>query len=366
MKVLLDDGMTINRVGGISRYTHLLSEALSQKNVDVQFMVKPAFPGPRPVRRLLYLTWLNTAFRNLIDSIGPDVVHFTNYLVPWSKKTTAKYVVTIHDMAVWKVPWSFSRSYVAYLRWAIRMALRKADAIVTVSEAVKEEIQELTGMGRDIYVIPNMLAPVFSTDHFPKPSMEDLINIRRRFGIPCEARVVLYVGALERRKNIATLIKAVIRLREALSHTDNIFLLLAGKPGFGFDEIAGLLANFGSTESWKIVEGVSDEDLRLIYDMSDIFVLPSFYEGFGLPILEAWARGLPVVLSDIPVFREVAGDAARYFIPDDYETLADLLGELLGDTVDLSSLRRKGALRLQRFTLDQVGQKLIDLYRAIA
>ena len=366
MNVLLDDGMTFNRVGGIARYTRLLHRSLQRSGVNVAIARKPLFRGPRIYRRLSYIFWVNTVMRRTIMNADYDIVHFTNYLTPFSKTPASKVIVTIHDMVAWKLPWTLPKSYIYYLRHAIKRALLSADAVITVSETIRRELRDIMNYQGKVYVVPNMLAPEFSQELFPKAEPCEMISFREKMGIEPEAKVITYVGALEYRKNILTLLKAYSRLSDYIGDRDQVFLSLIGNPGPGFPKIKEFIQGYRPAMPWKMYSSLSDELLRNMYDISDMIVLPSYYEGFGLPIIEAWARGVPVILSDIPVFREVAGEAGLYFPPQDEYALASAIGYLISSMDIREKMVANGYRKLQNYTMEQVGRQLIQVYKDIA
>lgn len=353
MRILIEDGFALERRGGIGRYTRFLLENLPQVGFEPLLPSRPSWRGGRTLRRLQYLWWLNSALASEAEKKTVSLVHFTNFVTPLRKTKRLPWIVTLHDLAVWRVPEAFPRGYAAYLRTAIGWSVRHADKVVTVSRAIKREITEILGLPEEkVAVIPNAVDPLFlSASKLPPEKRQSL---RHRLGFSQESYLLLYVGALERRKNLPVLFQALESLwRKRIP----VALLLVGKVGHGFVPPA-------SSPFWRHLGSPNDEELVRLYDLADALVLPSLYEGFGFPVVEALARGLRPILSDIPVFREVAGPFGVYFPPEDTQALEERILEAM-NTKEPHNATPPHSEWVQRFHPERVLQAYKALYEEV-
>lgn len=361
MKVLLEDGFSIEKGTGVGRYTQNLAGELS-RNPEVELLPQPTRKfirriRPLVVRRTVYATWLETGFQNAIRKLNPDLVHFTNHLVPHARKSNAKYAVTVHDLTAWKLPDAFSQMYVRYIQTVIPRAVRIADLVLCPSNSIRKEVIEH-------FNLPEAkVCTAWNADsqlpEIPPDRLQELgARLRKKLGL--QKPYVLFVGTLERRKNVTALVQAFARVAGAY----DLQCVLVGKQGHGFSEIAGSIERQTCRDRYILTGFVSDEELSLLYRLADIFVYPSRYEGFGIPLVEAMNVGLPIVASRIPASEEVAADAAVYYDdPLDCEALATKMHEVLASPELKCKLGSHGKQRARMFTWQNVASMYIDAYK---
>jgi glycosyltransferase involved in cell wall biosynthesis len=191
----------------------------------------------------------------------------------------------------------------------------------------------------------------------PDPAV--LAELRRRFAIPTE-RFILFVGGADPRKNHQSLLRACVRLPELLAEHS---LIMVGDAVHRFGDIRQTARTFGLEHRTLCVGRLSVADMRAFYSHAEVFVFPSLYEGFGLPVLEAMACGVPVITSATTSLPEVAGDAALLVNPEDVEALADAITRVLEDHDLRDILRAKGFDRVKQFTWERVARRTMELYR---
>jgi glycosyltransferase involved in cell wall biosynthesis len=172
------------------------------------------------------------------------------------------------------------------------------------------------------------------------------VEVRARYELP--ERFILSVGTLQPRKNFVRLIEAYGRLIERMAHP--VHLVIAGQKGWLFEPIFRRVEELGFKERVTFLGFFADEDLPVLYNLADLFVLPSLYEGFGLPPLEAMACGIPVIASDVSSLPEVLGDAAKMVDPLDVGALANVMHRVLSDEPLRRRMVGKGLARAARFT----------------
>lgn len=176
-----------------------------------------------------------------------------------------------------------------------------------------------------------------------------------------EPPLLLYVGTMEHRKNLVRLVAAFALLRERrrIPHR----LVLAGKPGYGWKEVRAAIERAEISDCVETPGYVSSAELARLYGSAEIFVFPSVYEGFGLPVLEAMARGTPVACSNAASLPEVAGDAAAYFDPLSVEEIAAAIEGVIDSPGRQAELRQQGMRQAARFTWQACAQKHVEVYR---
>jgi glycosyltransferase involved in cell wall biosynthesis len=233
-----------------------------------------------------------------------------------------------------KVPWAVRPDSGEALRERLDRTLFEADLLLTPSEAVRRELIEIGVSPDRVRAIHHGTGLVADAEPGPPPP-----------GTP--ARYALHVGTVEPRKNVPTLLAAwrLLRARRA----DPPLLVLCGGFGWKAEEVRREIAE-AEREGWAVHLGyVEAAELAALYRGAELVALPSFYEGFGLPAVEALRAGAPLVASDLPVLREVAGDAALYAPPDRPDLWADRIAEVLADSRLREELRRRGREQARLF-----------------
>jgi glycosyltransferase involved in cell wall biosynthesis len=302
----------------------------------------------RPLRRLVYLWRLSQLAKRGYN--GVDIVHFINVYVP-RKRTKIAIVGTIHDLDAIQHPDVYTRRYSAYYRKTVGATLQRADMILTDTEAVRGVIMDRYRVAEDrISAVGIGLHSLFvdAVDGIPKPTIQ---------GDP----VVLFVGRLEKKKNIAWCVRTVAEgvRRGALPV---LRLALAGGRGHGFEEIAAALRDAKDIAQWFPHPDIGS--LAKLYQQAEVVVLPSFCEGFGIPLLEAMYCGKPIVASRIPTNLEVAGEAARYFELGNKDELYSALCDAL--TRGNSDARVNAAReKLRAYSWERLAPCYVSVYRKV-
>lgn len=238
---------------------------------------------------------------------------------------------------------------VDYLYWSTAFALRHAKKIITVSDFTKQEIISLYPKTKiqKISVVHNgynneIFRPL--NDSEKTQAVLDKYDIKQPF--------FLYVGRLEKKKNTPALIEALSLVRENNPEIKEK-LVLIGNASFGFDEVKYVIEEFDLNNDVYIPGWVSEQDLPYIYNAASAFVFPTKHEGFGIPILESLACGLPTIASDIPVLREIAADAVLYFDQNNKRSIADAMVRIVKDEALRQDLITKGLTQSHKFSWRQ-------------
>ncbi len=375
MRIAIDYTAAIRQGGGIGAYVHNLVAALLAQDSSDQYTLLTSgqpthehpFPSAPNVRgrsmfipdrylNVLWYRWRMPLPATLF--VGPtDIYHGPDFVLPPLNKKVRK-VVTIHDLAFLEHPEYAVPSLAAYLSKVVPEAVAAADVVATVSSEVSRTLIKHFQTPREkLVVIPNGIAPYFRRISDPL-----LLNAtQHKFGL--KHPLVLGVGTLEPRKNHAGLIKAFYEAQKKKGGP--AMLALAGGPGWLYEETRKLVADLKLERKVRFLGRVSDLELITLYSMADVFAFPSFFEGFGIPPLEAMACGAPVITSNASSLPEVAGDAALLVDPNDSVAMAQAIQTLLENEELRSQLVQKGYLQAQKYTWDSSARRMLQVYRKL-
>lgn len=247
----------------------------------------------------------------------------------------------------------YRSSSLDYLLWSTAFALRHARKIIAVSNFTKQEIINIYPRAdhRKIRVIYNGYN---SELYRPVDDANKAKAARDKYGI--ETPYFLYLGRLEKKKNTLALVEALSILREERPQIKEK-LVLIGDAGFGYDEIKYMIEEFNLNREVLMPGWADEEDLPYILNGATAFLFPSRHEGFGIPIIQAFACGVPTAVSDIPVLREIAGEAALYFDKDDKREIAKVMARLAEDGGLRQDLRAKGLRRAAEFSWEKCARQ---------
>ena len=349
---------------GVGTYTYELARALASDAPADEFELVSPLPfvpcvlgGIQPANpRCIYSKpnalqrrWWTIGLPQYMRSHPFELFHGTNYEVPLRAHSPT--VVTIHDLSLLLHSSTHEARAVRRARLLLPLMARRAKLIITPSELVKNEVCEhLRIQPRKVFAIP--LAP---RAHFKPMPPEQTVDARKRLNV--EDEFLLFVGTIEPRKNLWMLVQA---LEEVLRTTElRPQLVVAGKVGWKVDDV---LAEVRGSKIWnrvRMIGFVSDNDLRALYSSCRVFVYPSFYEGFGLPPLEAMACGAPVVASRVPSIKE---SVARVVSATDFRELAKAIVELLTGEQARRSLSERGREYAQEFSWKQTAALTREVY----
>lgn len=302
--------------------------------------------------------WAAWAMPRFMRKNKLDVFH-TEYILPFFIPKETKVVVHIHDVSFKVYRKMIKKIDLFFLDLLIPLSIKRADKIVAVSEFTKEEIIKY------YKVSPDKIEIVFNSINLSERKSDEIIydEIRKKYNLP--ENFILYIGTLQPRKNIPILIEAFGKIRKELPEFK---LIIAGnKKAHNFD--------FKIDESIKKSELKEGDDIvftgfievadkTIVYKMAKVFVYPSFYEGFGIPVLEAMSQGVPVLISDIGPHREVAGEAGSYFKPQDVDILADKLYNICVDKNKNKGLIELGLSRVSLFSWEKSAQKMLEIFNS--
>ncbi|MFQ5813782.1 MAG: glycosyltransferase family 4 protein, partial [Anaerolineae bacterium] len=282
-----------------------------------------------------------------------DLLHALAFVTPLLSPCPS--VVTIHDLSFLLYPESFKRSKRFYLSLFTRLSARQARCIIAVSKSTKRDVVRLLG------VSPDKVEVVYSgVDDVFHPLAEDQVAaFRSKRGLP--ERFILFVGTIEPRKNVTRLIEAFAALRPC--DLANLKLVIGGAKGWFYHNVFARVEELGLEGDVVFPGYIPVSELPLWYNAAELFVYPSLYEGFGLPLLEAMACGTPVVAANTSSLPEVVGEVGLTVDPLDVEGLAEAMRRALGDEVLRQEMRDRGLQRAKGFSWTKTAQETVQVYR---
>lgn len=337
MKIRLElSSLASKSLSGVANYTRLLGEALDRSNdVDAygayfNFLNRQVTPRINLSNRLeknpavplrVYAKLQSFNIAPAFDLFLPkvDLTIFPNFATWPSVKSKFKATV-IHDLTYLYFPEVVEEKNLAHLRRVVPRSIKKADFIITVSEAVKAELVKEFSLPPEKCIVTTIPPDRV----YFKRSTND---VRSKYNIPTQ-KYIYFMGNLEPRKDLPTLISAYRKLPAELKHKYS--LVLAGGNGWKTEKSRQALKEAQDASENIIHIGFADSnDTAALYQNASLFVMPSIYEGFGMPVLEAMASKCPVIASDIPVLRESGGKAAQYAIIQDPDSFVEVITRVL-------------------------------------
>jgi glycosyltransferase involved in cell wall biosynthesis len=364
--VIAIDARLVGYAAGIARYVSLLVDALDDLDGPERYLVlrgrRARWPGLSSEHALQRRTFTPPHHRYERWTLPlelasrrpwPALLHSVDHVSPaWGAWRS---VVTLHDLAFLLYPATHTPASRAYYA-ASGESVRRAERVIAVSQRTASDTVRLLGVDPvRMRVVPEAAAPGFA------PRDESAFQaLAARLDLKVAARrYALFVGTLEPRKNLPLLLNALaLARREADMH-----LLVVGPRGWLDEPIFAAHARSGVGDAAHFLGALAEDDLAVLYSHAGVFVLPSLYEGFGLPVLEAMACGAPVVCSNAGPLPEVAGDAAVLLPPEDAEKWAEAMLRVLDDERLASELRARGFARSATFSWTRAAVATRDVYR---
>ena len=305
-------------------------------------------PTQNPLVRIL---WEQFVAPIELAHLQPDLLHGMAFAVPllWSGPS----VVTIFDLSFLRYPEHLGRARRLYLQAATRISARSARRIIAISKSGRHEISTLLGVpeNRIDVAVPGV------SDQFRPLESSEVATFRAQLNLP--DRFIFYLGTLEPRKNLDTLLRAYA----ALPQRGEVKLVLAGGKGWQTEQIFALIEQLGITGDTLLPGYISGNDLPLWYNAAEIFAYPSVYEGFGIPVLEAMRCGVPVVVSNATSLPEAAGQDSILLPPFGVDAWRDALASLLTNRDKRVQLSEVGQIHAQSFTWHNTAHRLVESYR---
>jgi glycosyltransferase involved in cell wall biosynthesis len=372
MRICINASPAVHHIAGLGRYTQELMTALLALDSDNEYVAFYNSPSHArvdpPLDRLRHITtdlatkpWRMTALLSQFarvpqDRMFPkiDLFHATDHLLP--RLARVRSVFTLHDLVFRFYPHTHKTLNRWFLTLMMPRFLEAADAVIAVSEHTKRDAIQTYGID------DAKITVIYEGVHarFRRESADSMAAVRHRYGLP--DRYVLSVGTIEPRKNLTSLLEAYRSLRNG---EPEFGLVIVGKKGWLYADFFRRLHELGLENEVVFPGFVPDEDLPALYSAADLFVFPSLYEGFGLPVLEALACGTPVVASNAASLPEVAGDAALLVDPSNVEALVRAMQDVLNSSALQEDLRARGPRQAAKFTWQRAARETLAVYTSL-
>ncbi len=375
MRIAIDYTAGIRQSAGVGTYVRNLVAAMLAQDEENRYTLltsghpTAAYPFPSAknvVGRSIFIPdrYLNILWYRLhfplpatFFSGSADIYHGPDFVLPPLNNDIRK-VVTVHDLAFLEHPEYAVPALAAYLKRVVPDALARADLVAAVSSEVARTLITHFQVAREkLTVVPNGVSP-----HFKRITDPLLLGAtQHKFGL--KHPLVLAVGTLEPRKNHMGLIKAFHQAQK--QKNGPAMLAIAGGHGWLYEETQELVTTLHLEKKVRFLGRVTELELITLYSMADVFAFPSFFEGFGIPPLEAMACGAPVITSHTSSLPEVVGDAALLVDPYDTAALANAIISLLENETLREELRQKGYLRASHYTWAGAARKMLAGYQKL-
>jgi len=347
MRIAIDCRWIFARRSGIGVYTDTLSRGLSSKDRHNTYLLikEPlASYGLFSLKNQIKLP-------RLLRRLEVNIYHSTNFMIPLFMRKSIKVVITIHDLIPWKFPQYTPKAKKTKFKWLFKIimkfAVRRADKIIAVSENTAKDIRECLNVPDEkIHVVYNGIEP----EYFVGGAEEEKEDF------------ILFIGRADPYKNLAGLVKAYSIL--VRKHNISTNILVVGEDDPRYPEVKNLVKSLG-LEKRIIFKGYSETaEIAELYKKAKIFVMPSIYEGFGLPVIEAMALGAPVVISNTPALVEISGGCALAVDPNNYEEMAEALYKIISDSKTAKELVKKGREHAKQFTMERMAGETLKVYES--
>lgn len=374
MRALVEASAAFGQTAGIGRYSRNILRALLPMLADWEWTLVhapsnsgsaitqdtwlPAFEGKvvqLPVsRRRADQLWFRARLPLDIQFFAGrgDVLYSPDFTAPPAHRVPR--IVTVHDLAFMTHPEHTTAALESYLSQVVPRQVARADAVAVVSNATRRDVIERLGVPADrVVVVRNGIEGRF----FGAPALNALA--RKELGVP--DRFLLMVGTIEPRKNHLNVLRAI----DTIPMADRLPLVIAGRPGWGHEQTLALARRMETAGKVRLLDFVSEAALPSLYATAEVVLYPSWTEGFGLPILEAFASGTPVITGTAPALREVAGDFATFVDPADPAAIAAAIERHVRGTDTVGGPAERIA-RARSFTWQEPASQLAEVLRGMA
>tara|TARA_R110002072_G_scaffold534_7_gene4234 strand:+ start:134084 stop:135217 length:1134 start_codon:yes stop_codon:yes gene_type:complete len=376
MKIGFDAKRIFHNFRGLGNYSRTLVESLHKYYPeDSYYLFTPEFTDQRATAWEKRNSDLNvvrpkgvldntfsSAWRSLklgddIKKQELDIYHGLSHELPRNiKKANIKSIVTIHDLIFMRYPEFFSFIDRNVYKKKFQFAVDNADLVLAICEQTKSDIIEFLKVPEEkIKIAYQSCSPAF----YSLLNEDQLYTSLFKYRLP--EKYILSVGAVEERKNVKNLIKAFARLKDQIPH----HLIIVGDGGEYKKECLRLVADFNLWERVSFLGHVKSEDLPAIYQAADLFVFPSLFEGWGIPIVESLFSDTPVITSEGGCFEESGGKYSKYINPENVDEIAEAMDLVLKDVDLRDNMIRRGRLHAEKFHWKNTASEMNEIYKSL-
>jgi len=311
--------------------------------IDIGFMGRNKF---------LRIMWEQLILPFKLKSLKADILFSPGFVCPFIKPI--KYVTVIHDMTFFSHPQVHTFFKKIYFPFMIKQSLKKSEKIISVSYNTKKEILKYSNIQENKVIVTHL-----SANKFPQNRINDENELlAKKYNI--ETEYLLFVGMIEPRKNISLIIEALDKISDK-----QIKLVVVGEKGWMINNLFEMIKSRGIEDRIIFTGFIDDKELEIFYKNAKIFLYPSFYEGFGIPILEAMSAGCPVITSNISSLPEVAGNAAILINPQKPNELTDSINRVLDNSELRTDLITKGFENAKKFSWIKTAKQTLEVFENI-
>lgn len=367
MRVGFDAKRAFNNFTGLGNYSRFIIDGLKEFYPDNQYILYTPkikqhpevqkyldFDVRQPEKGKIGPWWRSFSIAEDIKRDKIDVFHGLSNELPLRKPQGLKTVLTVHDLIFLRFPEYYGMIDVSIYTWKLRRACESADVIVAVSQQTANDLKDFLNVNPSkIRVIYQGCHPSFYNT-FSKGQIEE---VKKKYELPNE--FLLYVGTLEKRKNAGLILKALAKVK------GDIPLVLVGKPTKYIAELEGLIKRYDIRDRVKFVYNASFVDLPAFYQAASLFIYPSVFEGFGIPIVEAIASGVPVITSNGSCFSEAGGPHCIYVNPSNPEELADSITMVLENTGLRTTMVDGSKTYIAKFAPKVIAGEIMKAYSSV-
>jgi len=366
MKIGIDAGVLREKTRGVGRYLANILERLPKLITNDQIYLY----SPRPIlyqyrnsanwyyrygtTLLPGSFWLQTQCKSYLKKDKIETFFGPSHVLPLNLPNTIRKVLAVNDLVSVLYPKTMASYNLFIHKLFFRQSIISADHIVTMSEYTKNAIVRYFGIDKEKITI--IYGGV--NDKFRPYNKDEVFPIISQYGL--KRPYFLSVGTLEPRKNYEVLLQAFKQLKVDYD------LVIIGKKGWKASNIFMITNSLRLQDRVKILGYVKEDDLPLLYNGAEVFMFPSLYEGFGLPVLEALACGIPTISSNASSLPEIGGEAVKYFNPNSIDDLLKKMQEVLDSNELRKSLREKGVIQAKKFNWDKTSQKTLAVLKGLA
>ena len=352
-------------INNTSRKFHFILFTQDDDNTLLNLVKKNNNTTLIPVKHTLFRKLLPRLFFEQVllprkcRKLKADLIFSTHYTIPYF--TRIKRVVAFHDTTFYRFPELHRKIKRLYFKALIPLSIKKSSAIISVSQSTRNDL-----IDRFKRLDPNKITVIHhGTDFFYGDGNEKEQFCRKilgKYGLNAN-EYFLFVGTLEPRKNITGLLEAFHLLRQTDKAVEEKYkLVIVGKKGWFYNKIFETTQKLELENAVIFTGYVEEEEKQALLLNASLFIYPSFYEGFGIPILEAMAGGTPVITSGVSALPEVAGDAAVFIDPQNWEEISTAMASLLGDRTLYEDLTKKGLAQAKKFSWQSTAANCLEVH----
>lgn len=391
MKIVVNTNSLLTPLTGIGQYTYQICKALRELNPEDRYTYYYGFFSPELFRsdgaqsdaspeqkKINFYKQMKQWVKKIpvVGKFGRDLrtsvnfgkqwltgerhdLYFEPNFIPLREIFARRTVTMVFDLSVPLHPEWHPEERVKIFKRQFFKGLKKTDRVLTATQFIKGQIQEHLNVPENRISV----TPISCNKEIFRPrAAEETREAALRLKLP--KNYIAFVGSVEPRKNILGLLKAYAALKPALRN--EVGIVFCGPEGWKNEAVFNFIRDKGLMDRITRLHYISDEDLSVVYQNAMALVYPSFYEGFGLPPLEALSSGCPVIVSDIPPHREVCGDAALYADPNDPEAIADAIRRVAEDSALRTRLKDSGLLQARKFSWESAARQTMDAFKDLS